>query len=68
MHGIHIAKNKIPKFYVKEFEVNNLWKVNLSRAWRLIYTLKGTEEEIQIIILDIFDHDRYNKRFGYRKR
>jgi len=68
MHGIHIAKKKIPKYYLKEFEVNNLWKVNLANAWRLVYTIRGGKDEIEVIVLDIFGHNNYNKRFGYRKR
>ena len=27
-YGFHIAKNLIPKQYIKEYEVNNLWKIN----------------------------------------
>ena len=30
--GIHISKNKIPKEYIKKYDVNNLWKANLSGA------------------------------------
>jgi hypothetical protein len=47
--------------------VNNLWKCNLSGAWRMIYTLKGTEVEIFAIVLDIFSHKKYEKKFNYKK-
>jgi len=67
-YGQHIAKNKIPKQYILEYEINNLWKVNLSGAWRMLYTIKGTEVEIVALILDILDHKKYNKKFGYKKR
>jgi Txe/YoeB family toxin of Txe-Axe toxin-antitoxin module len=67
-YGIHIPKNKIPKEYIKCYEINNLWKVNLSGAWRMIYTINGNEIEIIALILDIIDHKEYNKKFGYRKR
>jgi len=66
-YGIHIPKNKIPKEYIKNYDVNNLWKVNLSGAWRMIYTIRGSEIEIIALILDIIDHKEYNKKFGYRK-
>lgn len=66
-YGKHISKNKIPKEYIKKYEVNNLWKVNLSGAWRMIYTIKGSEVEIQNIILDLMTHRDYEKRFGYKK-
>lgn len=31
-YGVHIQKNKIPKEYVRDYDANNLWKVNLSGA------------------------------------
>jgi hypothetical protein len=67
-YGIHIQKNKIPKKYIEQFEVNNLWKVNLSGAWRMIYTIRGSNVEIISLVLDIINHKNYNKIFGYRKR
>ena len=42
-YGFHIPKDRIPKEYVIKYEVNNLWKVNLSGAWRMIYTIRGSE-------------------------
>lgn len=75
-YGIQIPKKQIPKKYLDEYGVTNLWKVDLSGYWRLIYTLKQPqreETEIDIItvwldILAIMDHPVYNKIFGYRKR
>ncbi len=66
-YGIHIPKDRIPPSYIKEYEVNNLWKVDLPKAWRMIYTIKGTEIEIISLILDIYNHRNYEKRFKYRK-
>jgi len=75
-YGIQIPRKQIPKKYLVEYEVTNLWKVDLSGYWRLIYTLKQPqreETEIAIItiwldVLDIIDHPEYNKVFGYRKK
>jgi len=67
-YGIHIPKNKIPKEYIKNYDANNLWKINLSGAWRMIYTIRGSEIEIIALILDIINHKEYNKKFGYRKK
>jgi len=64
-YGIHIARNKIPLEYVKKYDVTNIWKINLSGAWRMIYTLHGNEVEIIAFILEIVDHKEYDKRFGY---
>jgi len=62
-YGDNIPKQNIPKSY----NVNNLWHVELSQFWRLIYTIKGDQVEIICFVLDIFDHDKYNKKFSYRK-
>ncbi len=67
-YGIHIPKDRIPKVYTRDYDVSNLWKVNLSGAWRMIYTIRGTDVEIISLILDLMNHKDYNKKFGYRKR
>lgn len=67
-YGVHIQKDRIPKEYILKYDVNNLWKVNLSGAWRMIYTIRGSEIEIIALVLDILDHGAYDKKFGYRKR
>lgn len=67
-YGIHIPKDRIPKEYINRYSVNNLWKINLSGAWRLIYTIRGSEIEIIALVLDIINHKKYDKKFGYRKR
>ncbi|MCL4383462.1 hypothetical protein M1278_02400 [Candidatus Marsarchaeota archaeon] len=75
-YGIHIPNKNVAQKYISLYNVTNLWKVNLSGAWRMIYTIKqpqreDTEVEILSIwldMLDIIDHEEYNKIFGYRKR
>lgn len=67
-YGFHIQKDRIPKEYVKIYDVRNLWKINLSGAWRMIYTIRGSNIEIISLILDIINHNYYNKKFGYKKR
>jgi hypothetical protein len=67
-YGVHIQKNRIPKEYLSNYDVNNLWKINLSGAWRMIYTIRGTQVEIISLILDIMNHKDYDKKFGYRKK
>ena len=65
--GIQISKSKIPHEYVELFEVTNLWKINLPGYWRIVYTIVGNEHEIIPTLIEIMDHDTYNKKFGYRK-
>lgn len=63
--GIQIPKRLIPKEY-KKYGLNNLWKYNLPKGWRLIYTITP-ENEVEIItaILDWFNHKEYEKKFKY---
>ena len=68
MHrGIQIEKSKIPKEYVIQYGVTNLWKIDLPGFWRMIYTIVGNEFEIISVLLEFMDHKEYDKRFGYRK-
>ncbi|MFW5847179.1 MAG: hypothetical protein ACOCUU_03420 [Nanoarchaeota archaeon] len=64
--GLQIPKRLFPKEYIKKFGINNLWKYDLPKAWRLIYTL-NREGEVELItaILDWFDHKSYEKKFKY---
>jgi len=63
-YGDNIAKSKIPKSY----DVQNLWRVELTGYWRMLYTIKGDQVEIICFVLDLLDHDNYNKLFGYKKK
>lgn len=65
-YGTHIQKDRIPKEYILKYDVNNLWKVNLAGAWRIIYTIRGSEVDIIALILDILGHGDYDNKFGYR--
>ncbi|MFH1669287.1 MAG: hypothetical protein ABIA62_05140 [Candidatus Woesearchaeota archaeon] len=67
-YGIHVEKRKIPKEYVLDYDATNIWKVNLSGYWRMIYTIRGTEVDIIAVVLDILDHKAYDKKFGYKSR
>lgn len=65
-YGQPISKSKIPKVYFAEGFTNAYW-VDLSKSWRLIYTLTSTSEvEILAIILEWFtSHKEYERRFNY---
>ena len=66
-YGTHVQKDRIPKEYVRDYDVNNIWKVDLASAWRMIYTIRGSEVEIIALILDLMNHRDYEKKFGYKK-
>jgi len=67
-YGDNIPKKQIPKEYVVKYKADNLWRVELINFWRMIYTIKGDEIEIICFVLDLMDHKRYDKKFGYRKK
>ncbi len=67
-YGIQVPKNLIPEEYILAYDADNLWKVNLSGYWRMIYIIKGQEVKIIAVVIDIFNHKDYNKKFKYRKR
>ena len=63
--GTQIPKKQIPEIYVKKFGIDNLWKYDLPRAWRLIYSVARDEVVIITIVLEWFPHKEYEKRFNY---
>ena len=69
-YGHPIKKNMIPMFYRNKYDIKNLFWIELPLFWRMLYTLKNDEQEIEIIalIMEIVDHPTYDKRFGYRKK
>ncbi|MFH1607922.1 MAG: hypothetical protein ABIA78_02210 [archaeon] len=64
--GDQIRKQQIPEKYKKLYSVDNLWRIELANRWRLIYTITGNQIEIINFIVDIFNHRKYDKIFGYR--
>jgi hypothetical protein len=66
-YGDSIAKRLIPRYYVVKFGIKNLFRVELSQYWRMLYSLtKGEEVEVIALIIDIQDHEGYDKAFGYK--
>jgi len=63
--GEPISKNLIPKEYKKQ-GIQNLYRVELSNYWRMIYTIEGNKIEVLLFVLNIFNHKDYNKFFGYK--
>ena len=64
--GNQIPKRQIPKKYVVKYHVDNVWRIELTDRWRLIYTITGNKVEIINFVIDIFDHKEYDKVFGYK--
>ena len=64
--GIQIPKRIIPPEYIQKYAVKNLWKYDMPKGWRLIYTVTA-DNEVELIsaILEWFDHKDYERRFKY---
>ena len=64
--GKQVQKSKIPKYYVQKYGITNVWRIDLADHWRLIYTIQSSEVEIIDFILNIVNHEKYDKIFGYK--
>lgn len=63
--GIRIPKKLIPNEYRQKYKVQNLWKYDLPKGWRLIYSVFGEEVIVVSLILEWFGHKEYERRFSY---
>ena len=63
--GIQIPKKLIPKTYIQNYGVTNIWKYDLPKGWRLIYSIVRDEVIVVSLILEWFDHKDYERRFNY---
>lgn len=63
--GIQIPKRLIPKKYITKYGVKNVWKYDLPKAWRLIYSIVNDEIVVVSLVLEWLDHKNYEKRFKY---
>lgn len=64
--GDQVKKELIPNCYIQKYGITNLWRIELSNYWRLIYTIQSNEIEIIDFVLEIIDHKQYDKKFGYK--
>ena len=64
--GIQVPKRLIPQEYIRKYKINNLWKYDLPKGWRLLYTITA-DNEVELIsaILEWFNHKEYEKRMKY---
>jgi hypothetical protein len=68
--GEHVKKNQIPKYYIKKYNIQILYRMALPKKWRLTYSIVEFEVggEVGVLMLELMNHDKYNKRFGYYKK
>jgi len=64
--GLKLGRSlPIFKYCAGKYGVNNVWKLNISKSWRILYTLVDDEIEIFSIILELVDHKTYDRIGGY---
>jgi hypothetical protein len=67
--GKQVRRRAIPKYYIKRHGIQTLYRVSLPHGWRLVYSIQSFyENERTALLLEIMDHNQYNKRFGYFKK
>ncbi|MGI0092556.1 MAG: hypothetical protein ACREA8_00470 [Nitrosotalea sp.] len=68
--GDHMRRNQIPQYYIRRHNIQILYRVPLPQQWRLIYTFHtfNEGEKPKALLLELMNHDEYNKRFGYFKK
>ncbi|PIO07768.1 hypothetical protein COU59_02840 [Candidatus Pacearchaeota archaeon CG10_big_fil_rev_8_21_14_0_10_34_12] len=64
--GNQIPKRQLPDRYLRKYDAENAWRIELANRWRLIYTITGNKLEIINFIMDIFNHKNYDRIFGYK--
>ena len=63
--GVQVPKKLMPKKYIEKYEIKNLWKYNLPKGWRLLYSIMSDEIIVISLILEWCDHNEYERRFKY---
>lgn len=63
--GIQITKRLIPKEYLSNYAIDNLWKYNLPNGWRVVYSITHENVLIVSLILEWFRHKDYERKFKY---
>jgi plasmid maintenance system killer protein len=65
--GDRIKKDRIPKSYMKKYNLDNLLKININQYWRLLYYVKALDKDTTlVIVIDFLPHTEYDRLFGYR--
>ncbi len=63
--SIQIPKKVIPKEYIQRYNIDNLWKYDLPRGWRLLYSVANGEVIVISIVIEWMDHKAYERKFKY---
>jgi hypothetical protein len=63
--GIQVPKRLIPKLYITKYGIDNLWKYNFFKNWRLMYSVAGDGTQVVTLVIEWLSHKEYERRFRY---
>ena len=63
--SVQVPKKLIPKEYIQKYNIDNLWKYDLPKGWRLLYSVANSEVIVISIIIEWMAHKEYERRFKY---
>jgi mRNA-degrading endonuclease RelE of RelBE toxin-antitoxin system len=63
--GDYIKRKPWPAKYNRTHEVSNLYRCEIGGNHRLIYTIRGRQEDKVYQLLDLLTHKQYDRLFGY---
>jgi hypothetical protein len=63
--GIQVPKRLIPKIYITKYGIDNLWKLNFHKNWRLMYSVAGDGTQVVTLVIEWLPHKEYERRFRY---
>src|SRR3990167_8933587 len=56
--GVQIPRRLIPKDYMQKHKIPNLWKYDLPKGWRLLYSIVQDELIVVSLILEWSNHKK----------
>jgi hypothetical protein len=63
--GIQVPKRLIPRVYITKYGIENLWKYNFLKNWRLMYSVAGDGTQVVTLVIEWLSHKEYERRFRY---
>jgi len=66
--GNKVKRRRYPDSYVREYGITNLYRLELPDFWRMFYSLSNEGDWVVAYVIDIMDHNEYNRVFGRKKR
>jgi len=66
LHGEVVKKDRIPKALKDRYGLENLFVEDLPSFWRLLYAIVRDRGERYIVVVEIADHEAYDRWFRGR--